>query len=334
MIFKQYDATQNWPWYDSVRGTSLAIRSNSTAAQAAFGDAVVTPQENGFTITGSNTTGINGSSENMIVYGFKAGGNKNTFNVDDIGYSSAASAGMVAGDITPTGCSVNTTSKFSIVKYTGNGSNNQTVAHGLGVVPAFVIVKDLDNTMDWVAKHKYLTTNKILYVQSTSGEDPGTGGNNGIIGDLASATTINFTNGGSGNMNMTNKSSTNYIMYSWADVPGFQKFGAYDGTGSSTSWVNVDLGFRPAQIVIKAKSFSDGWHVYDDKRDTFNPLGYRLWWSSDSSQSSGDFIEFTSTGFRVIYNDNGVNKDNEAFIYCAWAHQPAGTMWGGQSNAF
>ena len=32
--------------------------------------------------------------------------NKNTFNVDDVGYASAAAAGLDSGSITPTGASV------------------------------------------------------------------------------------------------------------------------------------------------------------------------------------------------------------------------------------
>ena len=39
---------------------------------------------------------------------WKAGGSKNTFNVDDVGYASAAAAGLTGGTITPTGASVGT----------------------------------------------------------------------------------------------------------------------------------------------------------------------------------------------------------------------------------
>ena len=48
------------------------------------------------------------------------GGNKNTFNVDDVGYASAAAAGLTGGDITPSGA-VGTKQGFSIVKFTGPG---------------------------------------------------------------------------------------------------------------------------------------------------------------------------------------------------------------------
>ena len=46
--------------------------------------------------------------------------NKNTFNVDDIGYSSASDAGLDGGTITPSGASVGTKQGFSIIKWQGS----------------------------------------------------------------------------------------------------------------------------------------------------------------------------------------------------------------------
>ena len=45
----------------------------------------------------------------------EAGGNKNTFNVDDVGYASAAAAGLDGGSLTVTGASVGTKQGFSIM---------------------------------------------------------------------------------------------------------------------------------------------------------------------------------------------------------------------------
>ena len=69
-----------------------------------------------------------------------AGGSKNTFNVDDVGYASAAAAGLDGGTITPTGASVGTKQGFSIIEYTGSGAN-ATVQVILGVLPKFGIIK-------------------------------------------------------------------------------------------------------------------------------------------------------------------------------------------------
>ena len=47
--------------------------------------------------------------------GIEAGGSKNTFNVDDVGYASAAAAGLDGGTATVTGASVGTKQGFSII---------------------------------------------------------------------------------------------------------------------------------------------------------------------------------------------------------------------------
>ena len=56
--------------------------------------------------------------------------------------SNGAGSSNTDGDINST-VSVNSTAGFSIIKYTGNGSSNQTVGHGLGTVPDFIIIKQL-----------------------------------------------------------------------------------------------------------------------------------------------------------------------------------------------
>ena len=323
----------SWVVNDTVRGASKAIYCNSTSAEYTDTSDMTAFRTDGIVLGDSYQT--NSNNTNYVVYSWVGGGSAGTFNIDDVAYATAAAASMDVGDLTVTGCSVGTRSKFSIVKYTGNGSNDQTVAHGLGVIPSFVIVKDLDNTMDWVVKHRNLTSKDILYLNSDSDEDPGTGSNNGIIDDLSSTTTVNFTNSGSGNMNMTNKSSADYIMYAWADVPGLQKFGSYEGNNAAATGPFVPLGFRPAFVIIKNIDATAEWVMYDDKRDPFN-VGYRSLEPSsgdaENTTATDNEIDFLSNGFR-LKNDDTVGNDSNTYIYAAWAYQPLGNLYGAQSNA-
>ena len=90
-------------------------------------------------------------------HGVEAGGSKNTFNVDDVGYASAAAAGLDGGTITPTGASVGTKQGFSIIEYTGSGAN-ATVSHEALVCPKFGIIKmKTDAGYDWCVYHSSLT---------------------------------------------------------------------------------------------------------------------------------------------------------------------------------
>jgi Ca2+-binding RTX toxin-like protein len=154
---------------------------------------------------------------------WKAGGNSNTFNIDDVGYDTASAAGLTAGTITPTGASVNTKSGFSIITYTASGTAGATVEHGLEKEPSFIIVKNRDYAQNWFAYHNYIG---------------GVGGFNFNTSQAA------FTSD-SGYWNNTNPSSTlitlgnyhgafgthSYVAYAWAEIPGFSKFGSYTGNG-------------------------------------------------------------------------------------------------------
>ena len=103
----------------------------------------------------------------------RAGGNKNTFNVDDVGYASAAAAGLTGGTITPTGASVGTKQGFSIVRFTGPGSAGfQSVPHGLLEKPKFILCKDLDNARNWgVFQEDIITTDvRAFILNSNSGK--------------------------------------------------------------------------------------------------------------------------------------------------------------------
>ena len=190
--------------------------------------------------------------------------------------------------------------------------------------------------MNWVVKHKDLTSKDILYLDDDSGEDPGTGSNNGIIDDLSSTTTINFTNGGSGNMNMTNKSSTDYIMYAWANVHGLQKFGIYTGNNDSDGPF-IYLGFKPALVVIKRVEATGKWNVQDYRRTTYNgEATTSLQWDNNNSEAtigSGYERDQLSNGFRLRNGNTETNDSGSTYIYMAWAKEAVGSVYGGQSTA-
>ena len=111
---------------------------------------------NGFIV--DNNGYVNANNAAYVCWNWKAGGDKNTFNVDDVGYASAAAAGLTAGDVAPTGASVGTKQGFSIIRWTAptwNGSPQQ-VPHGLTQSPSFIIAKVINDTASWVCYHKDL----------------------------------------------------------------------------------------------------------------------------------------------------------------------------------
>ena len=96
--------------FDTVRGSNNFLQSNSTGDQ---GTRTFTINNNGVSIPAGD--GSYNDSSNYVAWFWKAGGNKNTFNVDDVGYATAAAAGLTGGSLTITGASVGTKQGFSII---------------------------------------------------------------------------------------------------------------------------------------------------------------------------------------------------------------------------
>ena len=122
------DFSPDWVWvkqrgadashflYDSVRGATKSIRSNSTNAEATVSESLKSFDSNGFTL--GTSAEPNTSSGTYVGWSWRGSDSSASSNTD--------------GSITSS-VSANTTSGFSIVSYTGTGSV-ATVGHGLGAV--------------------------------------------------------------------------------------------------------------------------------------------------------------------------------------------------------
>ena len=147
-----------------------------------------------------------------VAWCWRAGGSKNTFNVDDVGYASAAAAGLDGGTITPTGASVGTKQGFSIIGYTGTGSN-ASISHGLQNIPQFMIVKDRESSSGWWSVyHHSMGNTHALYLNATQ-----TQVDSSFWNDTTPTSSV-FTIGANANTN----SSNDFISYLWHDVPDYR----------------------------------------------------------------------------------------------------------------
>ena len=108
----------------------------------------------------------------------------------------------------------------------------------------------------------------------------------------------------------------------------------YDGNNSTTGPF-VDLGFRPAIVLLKNTDNAANWVIYTDQQDLFNPM-FRCLYLNDSAEENGtstvNEIDFLSNGFTLRGDDTDVN-DEDAYVYAAWAHQPLHNLYGCQANA-
>jgi len=332
-----------WNWIDSVRGGDKYLISNSANGEGSFtggngvtfnstGTSVVDVADGSWNLNG-NYGGTYVGNGGYVYYGFKAGGKvgSNAFNVDDVGYASAAAAGLTGGSLAVTGASVGTKQGFSIIKFASGSSGNKTLSHGLLETPTFILVKTTDATSDWSVYHKDLGGTVDNYLALNTNAANATASN--IWGAAVPTSSVFGINPGT-----TCATNKDVIAYLWHDVPGLQKFGSYIGNGSADGPF-IELGFRPSFIIIKDISDTWSWYMIDNQRSPYNVTSKTLKaneaYAEDTSTTYNCF-DFLSNGFKVRAapsNSEPTNDSGDVYVYAAWAEAPMNNLYGGQSNA-
>ena len=120
-----------------------------------------------------------------------------------------------------------------------------------------------------------------------------------------------------------NQSGNDMIAYCFHGVEGYSKFGAYVGNGSADGTF-VYTGFRPAWVMIKKSSGTDGWSIYDSAMETINVMDTRLSANLADAEVSGSNIalDFLSNGFKLKGTGTTINTGGQTYIYLAFAEAP------------
>jgi hypothetical protein len=341
---KQSSASRAHAWFDTVRGANKRLQSSTTNGETTHTDQMSAFLSNGFTVEDNNTVNV----LDGIYRGFcwKAGGSKNTFNIDDVGYATAAAAGLDGGTINPTGASIGTKQGFSIIGYTGTDNTSDTFAHGLTQKPDFALFKNRSQDGDdWISYNSTVALGATRRVKFNTAD--GSDSQTSQFNDTEPTSSL-FTIGTYDNINKLNN---NYIAYIWHNVPGLQQFGEFPGDGGTNDGgLFIETGFRPALIWLRPFSGTGianngGWYIWDVQNDS-NP------YNDDSAvQKPGNYfnygnlnngmdshamagIDIFSNGFKLRTDTAGYsNYDGWTYIYCAFADTPASNLYGGQSNA-
>ena len=280
---------------DSVRGITKQLFTNSTQAEQTNSEFIKSFDSDGFTVGTANAT--NQNTQTYVSWNWKANG---------------AGSANTDGSITST-VSANTTSGFSIVSYTGTGSN-ATVGHGLGVAPKMVITKSTGAVTAWGVYHQSLGNTDALFLNETTAT-----GANSVYWNNTSPTSSVFSVGSAGAMNNTN----GMITYCFAEKQGFSKFGSYVGNGNADGTF-VYTGFKPAFILYKATNLNSNWLMYDSKRPGYNDTKKLVMpnLSNAEADSPSDAIDLLSNGFKFRGTGAASNGSGQTFIYMAFAEEP------------
>ena len=340
--FKSRSGANSHKLYDSVRGVYKALYSNGTATEANDSPYGVTSFNNNGVSINDNSNGdygvngppggtYSGALGTYVAWAWKAGGNSNTFNVDDVGYASASAAGLDAGTITPTGASVNTKSGFSIITYTAPSNTNTSwsVSHGLLSAPNFIIHKQRGpSTSGWNVYHSSVGAGSYGGLNNTSAFQ-----SNQNMWNNTTPTSSVINLGGSSGSSFFDANNTQ-IIYAWTEIPGFSKFGSYTGNGSADGPMIV-TGFRPRFLLLKATntSVNKDWWILDSERNKYNTTTLGLRPNLSVAEGADDFCDFLSNGFKIRDTPIDINESGKTYIYAAFAESPSFNLYGAQSNA-
>ena len=309
--------------FDTIRGPLKTLTTNGTAAEATQADTLTAFNSDGFTIGSQSRTGIN--NETYVGWSWKAGGSKNTFNVDDVGYASAAAAGLDAGTVNPNKVSVGTKNGFSIIELTTPSSGTTySFAHGLGAKPSFLIARQYETTGSYYVWHQSLSANNsYLLLNATNAVNTGS-----TVWASTDMTSTVISDTASGHWGTSEK----MLYYAWADVPGLQKFGKYTGNQDADGPF-IELGFRPKLIICKGIDDAEDWYIRDTTRSPYNEVNKSLRPNDNGAEYSGREIDILSNGFKLRTADTQVNQSTKSYLYAAWAEAPTFSLYGAQSNA-
>jgi|TARA_R110001583_G_C5640195_1_gene407808 hypothetical protein len=312
---KQRNTTRPNVIYDSIQnsgftGNSSYLQTDSAAQPSnSQSDQITGTVSTGFTMgTDTSSDQINHSGSTAVSWTWKAG---------------TAVSGNTSGSGTAKAYSgtANATSKFSIIKWVGNGSSGQSIPHHLGSKPDMIWIKNLSRGTDWSCYQSAVgySNSGDLSINTSSGQ--------GAQAQFYTAepTSTVFTVGNATGVNVNDE---NLIAYCWSNNDGYQKSGIYLGTGN-VKGPFIYTGFKVQAVILKKYSGGANWGRLDSARDLFNVTEDLLLVDNSAAETTGGsanaFLDFHSNGFVIKNTDGNYNTDEQKYLYLALGQTIVGT---------
>jgi hypothetical protein len=289
---KNRSSAYNHAVYDTVRGASNRLYSNLTNAEASNA-ALSAFSSEGYTV------GTDAANENNVVsWNWKAGGS-----------ASSNTNGSITSSV-----SANPSAGFSIVSYTGTSAASATIGHSLSQKPELIMVKKRDEVGNWIVFTETTGKDNKLNLNETTAS-----ATSALFNNVAPTSTVFSVKDTS--TDDTFGVGHTYIAYAFHSVDGYSKVGSYTGNGSADGPF-VNLGFKPALIIVKNASTTGSWRMYDRSRSGYNPNNNTLYAEgSYSEDATVGRIDLLSNGFKIrIAGTN--NASGVTVTFLAFAETP------------
>jgi len=284
---KARSASADHAIYDTVRGATLDLVTNSTAAQT------------------TQTTGLNVFNQD----GFNIGSlsKLNTLNALYASWTFRRQAKF-----------------FDVVTYTGNGTA-RTISHNLGSVPGCIIVKRTDSSTsgNWYTYHRSIGNGFQLFLNLTNGSDNSSNWNattpTSTVFSVGGGSADTNVNGGTYVAYLFAHDAGGFGDFGTDNIISC---GSYVGNGSLVAGPTVTLGYEPQWIILKngtTGGITGSWFMFDAVRGVVptatSAQAFALQANETSGEQSQQYLVFDSTGFSIKSNQGTVNASGDTYIY-------------------
>ena len=290
--FKSRTTTTFHGLFDTERGATKRLRSDSTNAEDTLASDLTAFNSDGFTLGNGGTT--NTSPREYVSWTFRKA-----------------------------------PKFFDVVTYTGNGTQGRTISHNLGSTPGCIMVKRVDGVVNWAVYHRGLTSALYgLQLNTTNDEfdadsywdstNPTASvfsvGNNSSV-NASGGTYVAYLfadNDGDGDFGPTGDQD-------------IIKCGSYTATNGTA--LDVDLGFEPQWVMVKRYDSTGYWWIQDSMRGwgAENSGDSQKYLQANDTAAektkSTDGLVLTSTGFTVPATSGDFNSNGD-YIYIAIRRGP------------
>ena len=277
-------------WFDTVLGTGSAI--NIDTEQGLSGS--LNSGDDGISSFDSDGFSVDTAEETNFLYD------------DGMGYTAAeryvawcwklgttASSWSGSGQ-DPDSEQYNSDAGMSIIDYYDGdyAGTSITFNHSLGAAPEFAMALDYEG---------YHSANYVWHKDLSSGNYLELSGNGSQTSDStyfpsSPATNTTFEMG----VSLVDGIQSHIALF--RSVEGFSKAFALDTSSSAFCY----LGFCPAWVILKRKDGTGDWLVFDAKREGYNVDNDALKAHSSTSESSTDYLDLLSNGFRVRSSNSSI----------------------------
>jgi hypothetical protein len=285
---KNRSVATNNALFDTARGATKQLVSNSTAAQSTDASTLTSFNNNGFSVYYGQ--GVNGQNNPIASWTFRE---QPKF--------------------------------FDVVTWSGNSVSGRQISHALGSTPGCIIVKCTSTSGDdWIVYHRSLGRSSAIFLNLTSasgsyaywdGTDP-----TSTNFTVSSNGSVN----GTGETYVAYLFAHNAGGFGLTGTDNVISCGSYTGNGSTTGPV-INLGYEPQWVMIKNATNDANWVMYDTMRGFTNggidaTLFPNLSAAEDATNTA--LIRPLATGFQPTSTSGTRNASGDTYIYIAIRRGP------------